>query len=116
MVSCPGPCTLVRLGEQDAHFRRLQVAGHGGTLSLGGDRQDAVELLCMAGVMVQHVPEEGSQRGEPRVARAPSVLAVLFQVTQEVEDVISVEIVDSKVGRGPTVAQIGKEQLECVTI
>ena len=57
-----------------------------------------------------HEPEEGSDRGQPRIAAAGAVAALAFDVDQEVAHQVGVQIFDLEFRRRPAGPLAGEAQ------
>ena len=90
----------IRLGQQHADFFGLQVAGGGGALPLGGERQDPLILLGAGRIAAKQVSKKRPQGRQAAVARTSSIAASLLQMTEERHDPIRLQILWAKMRDG----------------
>jgi hypothetical protein len=94
VIAATDPSVAVGVGEQRSGFLLIEVADDRAVVSLGGDREYAGDRGCVLGVPWGGVVVERSDRGQPGVAGARSVPAIVLEVVQEASDQLCVEFVD----------------------
>lgn len=118
MVAAAEPGAGVGSGEQRLDLCRVEVVDDGVLVAFGRDRHHPGDRPGVLGVAQRSEPVERMDRCEPRVTRARTVVAVVFEVVEERPDQRRVEVVEIELERlfAGLLAREGQEQPECVAI
>jgi hypothetical protein len=101
---------LFGCGEQRVQFFSGEPGDQGLVESPGRDGQHPGDRLCVLGVLQGRVAEHGVDGGEPGVAGAGAVAAVVFEVVQERADQRRVQVGEVELARLPAGAPGGEGQ------
>jgi hypothetical protein len=94
--------TRRKLREQRGHFIALQIAGLRRCGPFGGNRRDALADIEHLRKSSRQIAEEHVDGRQPLIARVDAVVAVDFEMCEELEHAIEGEIADRESGNRPT--------------
>ena len=99
VIAPTSPGVAIGRGEQRLDFGFGEERDQRFLEPLGRDREHAADRFGVFGVFERCVVEQRADRGEPGVAGADAVAAVVLEVIEERADQRRVEIADDPVGR-----------------
>jgi hypothetical protein len=100
MVSLPCPCGHVRRVENRLHLRAGEEAEHRPIEPLHRYGQRLLDDSQRRQVVMGRVLEERAQRSKPRIAATGSVLAITFEVIEEGQHELGVDVDEFHAGWG----------------
>src|ERR1700723_2168050 len=84
MVSTPDPCGSVRRVQQRIHLRTIQELHRPSYIALARHGQDSLAMKHVSRLVYGHEPKEGSDCGKTSIAAAGAVVALSFNMSEEV--------------------------------
>jgi len=94
MVATSYPCGWNGRGQQGIHPSPIQKLHRSSHMALGRHGQDSLAMKQVRGLVHGYEPEEGSDRGKTGIAAAGAVVALRFNMSEEVADSDDIYVLD----------------------
>jgi hypothetical protein len=116
VVAHAGSRPTIGLSQDRSHVLRLKVLDGAAPGLLSAHGEDALVLRGSRHVVAQEVLDESAHGSQPAVAGSRGILPGRFEIVEEGQDALDVDVVEAQGGYGATTSQKEKEETQRVPV